>query len=307
MKKIMMVLLVVVMIAIVSCAPSGQSQSNSDKTAEQQKSADVKTDTKIAADSQADVKVDANVKTGVDVDTKVDAKVAVSAKTEATANTDTAAVKDAAVDTKSDATEAFKTLLNKKAALSWKVVYNLQSKAMGNTVASELTQYVASEKKIRMDVTAQGYDTRSYFIDDVLTACTKNNDAWKCYTTTPQKDDTKNTENDIKAGSTDYTITAAGTKVVAGVTTDCYLIKQNGKSVAITECFSSEHVPLYIYYESKDVTSEMTASSYSTNVDASAFVIPAESTAVSTTTGGSNCAACNYLSGEMKDSCLKTC
>jgi len=150
-------------------------------------------------------------------------------------------------------------------------------------------------------------------VDSTLTSCT-NNDGWNCYKMELKKDALAKFEDEVET-SQKYKIEADGTKVVAGVTAKCYKVTDTDDSVTVKYCFSSEGVPLYVYFQSPQAMTEMTARSYTKTVSDSVFDLPAgasTSTMPSVPSGSSGasndpCAYCNYMSGADKDSCLQSC
>ncbi len=205
--------------------------------------------------------------------------------------------------TANDVASELKGFISSKSSLQWKIAYDIKSSAQGSQFSSTMTQYFKGENKVRTDMTAQGIETRTYMVDKVLTSCSKSNGAWTCRKIDIPKDDVNDLENNLEKDSSKYSITADGSKVVAGVNTKCYKVVDSEHSATVRWCFSSDGAPLYISFDSPQATSEMTATSYSKSVADSDFEVPASSQ----TSSSGQCSACDYLSGEAKDACMQSC
>ena len=209
-------------------------------------------------------------------------------------------------------TSELKNLFSKKASIEWQITYDVKTKAAGTEQKMTMIQYMKGPTKVRSDVTVQGIESRSYFVDNVMTSCSKMQNKWSCFKIEAKKDDAADMEKNFQSNPGQYTVTADGTKSVAGLTAKCYKIVDSKNSAQTRECFSDDGMPLYIYYEGSGITSEMTALTYAKAVSASVFTPPVEAKEMSvpTTAGaaqGDACAACDYLSGDMKDQCLANC
>ena len=214
---------------------------------------------------------------------------------------------------KDDASSELKKLFDSKTNLEWTVTYNIVTKAQGQEMKSTMIQYLKGINKIRTDITIQGVESRSYFINSVMTSCTKMSAKWNCFKIEVPKDDMKNVEEKVKSGSSDYSIVSDGTKQIAGVTAKCYKLTGAKDSITTRYCYSAEGIPLYVYYEGPQVTSEMTALTFEKVAKDSVFEIPAGATTTTIPTSSPNtaqndpCSACAYISGEAKDACLQSC
>ena len=173
-----------------------------------------------------------------------------------------------------DAASELLTVLGNKATLKWQISYNLISQAQGNNFQAPMIQYVDGKNKVRTDVTTQGVEARTYFVDGTIISCTQNSGAWNCYKSEPQKNHVSDTENDVQISKDKYAITSDGAKTVAGASTKCFKIVEKSSAATIRECFSSEGLPLYISYVSSDSTTEMTATKYSTTLASGTFDVP---------------------------------
>ncbi len=208
----------------------------------------------------------------------------------------------------------FLKLLGGKVNLEYKVAYDLKTVADKQTVAMQYTQYMKTEKKIRMDSTYQGMESQTYMVSDTYTMCTKQSGAWTCFkldTPKEQAADTKAYETKIEDNPSDYSTISDGTMQVAGVTATCFKITGVADKLTSRYCFK-DGVPLYIYMEYDGGSSEMKATSYSTRVSDSEFVPPAKAQDMNALIGGAGagadaCAYCSYLTGTDKDDCLANC
>lgn len=208
-----------------------------------------------------------------------------------------------------DQSSEFVQLLSNKAKLQWKIAYDIDTEAKGEKSSYTMTQYVKGTK-LRMDSAVSGYETRTYFADNVFTSCSQQNNNWNCIKISAPKDDMKEVEKDIKTNTENYNIVSDGSKIVAGTNTKCYKITDKENSLTWRECFSNDGIPLYAYMEAKDFKTEMTATSFSKAVSDSDFVIPAGAQTQELPIQGESfdpCSACNYLSGEEKEECLANC
>jgi hypothetical protein len=209
--------------------------------------------------------------------------------------------------------EKFKSLLNQKRSVSWKINYDMNTKAQGYATSGKMTQYFKGDD-FRTDFTTQGVESRSYFKDDVFTTCTKMGGSWNCFKSEPQKEMTpENIEEALVRDDSDYVITADGTKIIAGVTTDCYKVISAKDEVTARYCLASDGAPLHITTQAPEVTAELTATSYSKTVTDADFVPPAAAKDVGSMTapaGGSSddpCAACEQIPEQYRSQCLAAC
>ncbi|HLG24876.1 MAG TPA: hypothetical protein VI564_08150 [Candidatus Nanoarchaeia archaeon] len=214
---------------------------------------------------------------------------------------------------KPDVSDDFKNFLVNKDKLEWQITYDLVSKAQGTEFKSKMVQYFKGAKKMRTDVVANGIEARTFFINDVVTSCSKMGAKWNCYSIDVPQDKIADVEKDLKEGNANYKIEDDGTKVIVGKTAKCFKVTGISADLEATVryCFSSEGAPLYVYFESPQATTEMTALLYETVVNDRVFDLPAEPTKIDVSAGAGAgadpCAACGFLSGEMKDNCLASC
>lgn len=215
----------------------------------------------------------------------------------------------------------FLKLLNQKANLEWKVAYDLKSTYVGKTTNMQMTEYMKTEKKIRMDSAFDGIETQTFMVTDVYTTCSKQDGSWSCFKLDAKKTDgvdVQATEQKMEDNPNDYEITSDGTMQIAGVTATCFKIVSKQDKYTNRYCFK-DAVPLYVYVQTEDGTSEMKATSYSTKVSDSDFVPPAKAQDMGALTAGVGsgagigsdskmpCNYCDYMSGSEKTDCLKSC
>jgi hypothetical protein len=138
---------------------------------------------------------------------------------------------------------------------------------------SEMTQYLSGEK-MRVDVNSQGMDVQTYLVNNEYTTCNKATGSWMCQKIEYAPSATDKAREDIKTNVETYDVQSTGTKVVAGVTTDCYRVTT--KEGTVDYCYSPDYVPLYIKTTAGATASEMIAKSYLASVKLSDFNPPAE-------------------------------
>jgi len=155
------------------------------------------------------------------------------------------------------------------AAVKYKVTYDITAAG----TSSQMTQYI-SGGKIRIDMNTAGMEVQTYYMNNEYDVCNKATGNWMCQKLdyTPSTSDTA--QNDVKNNIDTYNVVSSGTKIVAGVNTNCYTITT--KDGTVEYCYSNDNVPLYIKMTSGNITSEMTATSYSTTVTDQDFVVPAK-------------------------------
>lgn len=214
------------------------------------------------------------------------------------------------------------------ASQGWKVSYVITGSEMPN--ALEMTQYMKGAGKFRTDSVFEGMESRSYVIGNDVYSCTKQEGSWTCFkfSGTMSGADSYELEKGIEEDPGKYTVTADGTKQVAGVTAVCYKVVAEDTT---TRYCVYDSVPLYVMSTStsngKQYTSEMTATSYSKSVSDADFVLPAAATEMGggwgTTTGSGSSggsaangsgterdaceSACSSLSGDTRDLCVESC
>jgi len=165
-----------------------------------------------------------------------------------------------------------------RTSLKYMVVYNLVSSG-SQAFSGTMTQYImvsGAQTKMRVDTAMQGQQTRMVYDGTTANSCANVNGAWNCYTIQYQADTAQKTRDDIKNNPSKYTVTALPDKTIAGVTAKCFESTNSGSTVDY--CYSSEGVPLYIKTVASGMTTEMTATSFSTSVSDSDFALPAGAT-----------------------------
>jgi hypothetical protein len=91
---------------------------------------------------------------------------------------------------------------------------------------------------------------------------------------------TYNAQNDVRKNIDNFDVVSSGTKIVAGVTTNCFTTSTANSSVEY--CYSGDYVPLYIKSTAGNISTEMIAKSYTKSVTDNDFVAPAEAKTIST-------------------------
>ncbi|VVC01595.1 Uncharacterised protein [uncultured archaeon] len=228
----------------------------------------------------------------------------------------------------SSASDQLGALFDMRVALQYKAAYDVSSEAMGQQTSMQILQYVKGESKMRSDTEYAGIQSRTYFVDSIVYVCTNTGTAWTCMKSTAQEEpSTTQANSEIASNLTDYQVVADGTMQVAGVTATCYKI--TGKDISYYRyCASPEGVPLYMKMEAsaqgQPVTTEMKATSYSTSVPDSDFVLPAAATeapalgnnAGAGAAGGAGavgaagadpCSYCSQVPAQYQEQCLASC
>jgi len=215
--------------------------------------------------------------------------------------------------TVTDDRKALEKFLESKSTSTYQVTYDIVAsmKDVGDST-STMGLYMDGETRVRTDISTQGMVARTYMIANVLTTCTQSNSKWTCMKLdTPPTDETKEFEQSIleekDAADSDYQIKRDGTKVVAGVTADCFAV--TSKDATVGYCFSKEGVPLYMKTQFAEGTSEMTATSYTTKIAADTFKLPAEPTTLKLSADSPEgaavnaCASCDMLPADQQAEC----
>jgi len=129
--------------------------------------------------------------------------------------------------------------------------------------------------KLRTDNTVQGMETRSYMINEEFTSCSKSDGDWTCNKLSLQEEDEADEMQDlVKEKPEDFKVTKVSGRTIAKTKTECYKITSD-EDAELEYCFSKEGVPLYVNMESKGMSSEQKATSYSLSVSNTDFNIPA--------------------------------
>jgi len=198
----------------------------------------------------------------------------------------------------------------------WKVAYTITGSEMPN--ALQMTQYMKGTDKFRTDSTFEGTESRTYLLGNDIYSCT-NSGGWTCFKFSGQMsgDDSFKIEKNLKDDSSKYTVTADGTKQVAGVTATCYKIVSSDST---TRYCVYDSVPLYVMStgtsNGRAYTSEMTATSYSKSVSDADFVLPATAQELPSIGGSGSSgdsdrdiceSACSSLEGDARDQCEASC
>ncbi|VVB99945.1 Uncharacterised protein [uncultured archaeon] len=171
---------------------------------------------------------------------------------------------------------AFDALLSAlKSASGWKVSYTI---TMTGSQPTYMTQYVKGTEKIRMDISAEGTETRTYMLGKDSYTC-MNSGGWTCFkfSNAVSGNDAIGLEQGMESDSAKYTVTADGTMLVANVPVTCYKVTSTDGTSRY--CVSAEGVPLYIQTTSSQngvaYVTEMTATAYTPSASDSDFTLPA--------------------------------
>lgn len=172
--------------------------------------------------------------------------------------------------------EKFEDFVKKKFSAQFVVEYDMK----GGEESYTMKQYV-SGKKMRMDMTVEGRQIRTYLLDAVFYSCTNMEGDWQCIKIDSGEDTEKLAADyfeDVENNPDKYDIKYSGSKTVAGVKASCFTttVTEEGMSADVVQCFSAEGVPLYLKADSDGMVAEMIAKSYSKVVKDSDFKLPAE-------------------------------
>jgi hypothetical protein len=170
-----------------------------------------------------------------------------------------------------DARGAFAAALS---ATEFKVTYKVTADISDVESVSTMTQYVkglAANYRARTDISAQGVEIRTFVDGETITSCTKFGGVWSCRNSEMQQG--QNPTGDARdAADSAQEVERDGTKVVAGVTTDCYKVTTDGGTVRY--CIG-QGVPLYIETLTEQGTSVVEATSFTRTVSDADFEPPA--------------------------------
>lgn len=149
---------------------------------------------------------------------------------------------------------------------------------------SKLTMYSDGKEKTRFDSLSGGIEIRTFTMDKIAYLCTKK-EGWLCIksadTGATQEPLTElemtKYEDDIAAeeaaaAESKFKVYRDGTFEVTGHTGKCYGFEHETATERL--CISKEGIMLYHKYTDSEGTTEMTATSYSTQVSDSVFTLP---------------------------------
>lgn len=175
----------------------------------------------------------------------------------------------------SDAREAFESFFSTRTSSSWTVTYEMSSNAPGAEMMEglEMTQYIDGTDRFRTDTAMDGMESRSYFVEGVVTVCTRQ-DEWMCFESDLSDEIATQADVETAVEAGDYTVRATEGRVIAGARTSCFVIDTGDAEAEY--CFSDEGVPLSMVITAEDMTMELIATEYSVGVSADAWDLPAE-------------------------------
>ncbi|MFH1174393.1 MAG: hypothetical protein V1725_04625 [archaeon] len=154
-------------------------------------------------------------------------------------------------------------------AVAYKVTYDVVTAGM----SSVMTQAIKDGQMKMTTETSEG-EALTFFIDGKLYSCTAVSEDMLCFELEQGDTSAISRNDDLKENWQSYNVVEKPGKTIAGVQTTCFELTQ--ENAVVEYCYSPDYVPLYIKSTAQDVTSEMTAREYTTNVDDSEFVLPAE-------------------------------
>lgn len=153
---------------------------------------------------------------------------------------------------------------------NWKIDYVIKLDAADQETTTNVTHYL-KDNKIRVDIHDQGM-TRQYILEDVTAICQNTQGRWQCQTQEAPDYDFNATARMLKENPQDYSITSEGERTVAGEETSCFRVVNN-QSVS-HYCLTEDGAPLYVKSEADDFSTELVATSYSTDVSDEDFILP---------------------------------
>jgi hypothetical protein len=183
---------------------------------------------------------------------------------------------DVKVNANADAVPFFAGL----SKIEYQVDYDMTTNANGQKFSGKLRQFIKGKDLLRMDMTTQGIETRTFIKGDEFFSCNKAQGNWMCITIDMKdaKDNANEMRDQIAKDPAKYTYRKLPSRTIAGTVTSCWAVTVEQSDAEY--CFSADGVPLYIKVDGKQdgatFTSEMTATSYSKSVAASDFTLPAE-------------------------------
>jgi outer membrane lipoprotein-sorting protein len=183
-----------------------------------------------------------------------------------------------AVQPTSDAKSELDDLFEKYEGTTYKATYDIFVNYDGTQQRSTMTQYFKGADKVRMDISAEGQEMRTYMVSDEYTTCFKQ-DEWQCMSLTGNDEESEVAEKVIDTEifnetEEDVDVSILPPRTIAGKVASCFRITYtDGTS---DYCLSKEGIPLYSKTTDAQGSSEMIATSVSTSVPDSDFVLPAE-------------------------------
>ena len=173
------------------------------------------------------------------------------------------------------AASELKGLMAAKGTLKYQITYDVLTKTEGQEMRSTMIQYFDGANRFRTDITVKGVsEMRTYVINGAATSCAKVNNKWMCNSAEASVDESRETEEAIVEGTSNYVITADGTKQLLGKIHNCYKLVDAPNAVTLRYCYSSDGVPVYISTEMSEATTEMTALLYGKDVAETVWTIP---------------------------------
>ena len=176
----------------------------------------------------------------------------------------------------SPAAEKFSGFLSKREANPFTVTYRSKMVAPPLIYNAEEIWHYAGREKMRVAITIEGVEMRTYLMGDAVTACTRAGEGWDCAasetgaTTKAERE----AENDLTGSSVAY----IGKETHAGKATECFTVDTPDSSIELKYCFTDEGVPLYLSLEGseggKALLYEREATAFSEGADESDFEIP---------------------------------
>lgn len=168
------------------------------------------------------------------------------------------------------------TLMAAKGKIKYQITYDVLTRTAEGEMKSTMIQYFDGANRMRTDITVKGIsEMRTYVMDNTATSCVKVDSRWTCNSAEAPKDPSKEAEERIAQGTSNYAISAYGTIELLGKMHNCYHLVDGKNAVTMRYCFSADGVPVYISTEMPEVVTEMTALLYGKDVAETVWVIPA--------------------------------
>lgn len=171
-------------------------------------------------------------------------------------------------------TSAFRELISMQGNLEFSATYNVVTTAQGTTTNAVMTQYFKGLDRIRMDMTTQGTEARTYILGDTIHVCTQLNGNWMCFENEQSNVSAAGISDEVRENPEQFSPMMLPARTIAGTTASCYRLSMPESTTDY--CFTADGVLLYSKTEDMagQYMSEVTATSFSTSVADAVFEVP---------------------------------
>jgi hypothetical protein len=176
------------------------------------------------------------------------------------------------------------SMMRRQVNLNYHVDYDSTIRSAGiPEQRMRMSYYMQGADRMRVDITTDDLQSRSYMMDDKYTVCTLMMDAWNCMNYDLEDevyDDYSNVDNEHISNIEQGKVSRLPPRTIAGVLSSCFRAEVDYGTMDY--CYTPDGIPVYMRsesdYDGQTAVSEMTATRISTSIPQGTFDLPVAAT-----------------------------